>query len=140
MKREGISFLGNLFGAKGQTNVGEKSYPVVTTSSSQPHVLRQKMQEEKLSHGETVMANLSPVRLENAYGKMVLYFCPLKNIEVLAKLSDGDGGSIPAQAKLEGLIAPDTKKSGFYTLKNVEITSNGSMMVKATELTTWEIA
>ena len=116
----------------------EKPTPVQITSYSQPHVLQQKMKEEKLTHGETVMANLSPVRLENSFGKMVLYFCPMKTIEVLQTLSDGDGGSIPEEAKVEGLTIPEDYQPGFYTLKNVTLTSNGTMQVKATEETTWE--
>ena len=91
-----------------------------------------------MTHGETVMANLSPVRLENAFGKMILYFCPMKNIEVLQTLSNGDGGSLPADAKVEGLTVPGDCKPGYYSLKNVRLTSNGTMQVKATEETLWE--
>ena len=111
---------------------------VTITSYSQPHVLQQKMKEEKLSHGETVMANLSPVRLENSFGRMILYFCPMKNLEVLQTLTEGDGGSIPAEVKVEGLTVPDDFRPGFYALKNVALTSNGTMRVNATEETTWE--
>jgi len=115
-----------------------KSTPVVITSYSQPHVLQQKMKEEKLTHGQTVTANLSPVRLEIDHGKMVLYFCPMKTIQVLETVTEGDGGNIPAQAKVEGLTIPDDFKSGFYNLKNVLLTSNGTMQVKATDKTIWE--
>src|SRR5919199_408592 len=123
MKKENTSLFANLFGAKGKSAEAEKSTPVVITSYSQPHVLQQKMKEERLTHGETVTANLSPVRLENAYGKMILYFCPMKSIEVLQTISSGDGGSIPAEVKLEGLTVPDDCKPGFYTLKNVTLSS-----------------
>ena len=140
MKKETTSLFGNLFGTRNEFSESEKTKPVVITSYSQPNVLQQRMKEEKLSHGETVTANLSPVRIENAYGKMVMYFCPMKTIEVLKTVTDGDGGNIPAEAKVEGLTIPDNFKAGFYNLKNVTLTSNGTMQVKATSETIWEKA
>ncbi len=113
---------------------------VKVTSYSQPHVLQQKMKEEKLSHGETVMANLSPVRLENSFGQVILYFCPMKNLEVLQTISEGDGGIIPPEVKVDGLTVPTNLKPGYYTLKNVTLSSNGTMQVIATEETAWEEA
>ncbi|GAA4423800.1 hypothetical protein GCM10023188_03000 [Pontibacter saemangeumensis] len=98
------------------------------------------MQEEKLSHGETVTANLSPVRLEKSRGKVVMYFCPMKTIEVLETVAAGDGGSIPGEVKVEGLTTPANLREGIYKLKNVTLTSNGTMQVKATDKTTWESA
>ena len=140
MKKETTSLFGNLFGVKNDPQELEKSKPVVITSYSQPNVLQQRMKEEKLTHGETVTANLSPVRLENAYGKMVMYFCPMKNIEVLETVANGDGESLPAEAKVEGLNIPNNFKAGFYNLKNVTLTSNGTMQVRATDKTFWERA
>ena len=52
MKKEHTSLFSNLFGAKGKPAESERSTPVVITSYSQPHVLQQRMKEEKLSHGE----------------------------------------------------------------------------------------
>lgn len=138
MKKESTSLFANLFGAKGKPAESEKSTPVVITSYSQPHVLQQRMKEEKLTHGETVTANISPVRLESNFGKMVLYFCPMQSIEVLNKMSDGDGGSLPSEAIVEGLSVPGNCKPGLYTLKNVKLSSNGTMQVVATVDTTWE--
>lgn len=115
-----------------------QSSPVTITSFSQPNVLKKRMEEEKMSHGGTVTANLSPVRLDMDHGEVVMYFCPMKTIQVLHVQRDGDGGSIPVDAKIEGLRVPRHLKSGFYDLKNVEVTSNGAIMVKATEATTWE--
>ena len=97
------------------------------------------MRDEKLSHGETVMANLSPVRLEKSRGKMVLYFCPMKSMEVVNTLTPGDGGSIPNQVIVEGLTIPRELREGLYMLKNVQVTSNGTMQVKATEQTEWKV-
>ncbi len=139
MKREQRSFFGNLFGAKGSRHPeNEKSVPVRITAYSQPNVLHQRMQEEKMSHGQTVMATLSPVRLEKQETGMVMYFCPLKTIEVLNTFTNGDGGSLPAQATIEGLTVKEEQKPGLYTLKNVRLTSNGTMQVLVTESTTWE--
>jgi hypothetical protein len=140
MKKETTSLFGNLFGTKKETSEAEKSKPVVITSYSQSNVLQQRMQEERLTHGQTVTANLSPVRLENAYGKMIMYFCPMKNIEIIETVTHGDGECIPAEAKVEGLTIPDNLKAGFYNLKNITLTSNGTMQVKATNKTVWEKA
>ena len=141
MKREYNPLFGNLFGAKRnpQPEPG-KSTQVIISSFSQPNVLQQRMKEGKLTHGETVTANLSPVRLESYPGKMVMYFCPMKSIEVLETVCKGDGGDIPSQAKVEGLAIPDNYKSGFYKLKNVVLTSNGTMQLTATNETAWEFA
>jgi len=138
MKREQRSFFGNLFGAKGTHSPGEKDVPVMITAYSQPNVLQQRMREEKLTHGETVMANLSPVRLEKHETGMVMYFCPMRTIQVLAKFTNGDGGSLPSQATIEGLKVNDGLKPGLYALKNVKLTSNGTMQVMVTENTKWE--
>src|SRR6266540_1922412 len=105
---------------------------------SQQDVLQQKMKEKRLTHGDTVIANLSPVRLEKDFGKIVLYFCPMETIEILEIVSKGDGGYIPDRARVEGITMPRKYKPGLYKLKNVTLTSNGVMEVKATDKTTWE--
>jgi hypothetical protein len=135
MKKENVSFFANVFGAKGkspETNVRITSY-------SQPHVLRQRMQEEQMTHGETITANISPVRLERTFtNDAILYFCPMQKIEVMKKTAEGDGGGLPCEAIIEGLSVPRDYKGGLYKICNVEITSNGTMQVKATSKTTWE--
>jgi hypothetical protein len=140
MKKQTSQFFANLFsGAKGQPSESVKTTPVVITSYSQPHVLQQRMKEEKLTHGETVTVNISPVRLENAYGKMVMYFCPMQTIEILKHTTPGDGGNIPIQATVDGLSVPGAQKPGLYTLKNVQLSSNGTIQVTATAKTAWEV-
>lgn len=137
MKKENASFFANVFGAKGKTTPQETS--VILTSYSQPHVLKQRMQGEKMTHGETVTAHISPVRVErNFHNEAVLYFCPLQKIEVLKIIAAGDGGCLPADATLEGFSIPPGYKPGLYKICNVELTSNGTMQVKATHNTTWE--
>ncbi len=140
MKKSFSSGFGSFFGRKQYSPESSpaSSTNVTTTAFSQPHVLKRKMQEEKLTHAETVTANISPVRLENSPGRMVLYFCPMKTIEILKTVVPGDGGSLPAEVKLEGLVAPGDCLPGLYTLKNVVLTSNGTMQVIATDETVWE--
>ena len=139
MKKLYTAFEGLFGGGKVyDPSVQPQSSPVTITSSSQPYVLQSRMKEEKLSHGGTVMANLSPVRLDMDHGEVVMYFCPMKALQVLEVIAEGDGHGIPMQAKIEGLSVPSIYKSGLYDLKNVELTSNGTIQVKATEKTTWE--
>lgn len=121
-----------------EPSLQSQSSPVTITSFSQPHVLQTRMKEEKMSHGGTVTANLSPVRLDMDHGGVVMYFCPMKNIQILEVIAEGDGNNIPAQAKIEGLHVPAGFKSGLYDLENIELTSNGTIQVKATEKTTWK--
>lgn len=138
MKKESTSFFGSLFGAKGKAPAPSTT-EVSLTYASQPHVLRQRMQEEQLTHGETVTANISPVRLERMFrSEAVLYFCPMKKIEVLKVVAAGDGGSLPPDATLEGFAIPRELEPGLYKLCNVTLTSNGTMQVKATNRTVWE--
>jgi len=134
------SVFESLFGGKrsADTPMGTRSTPVGITAYSQPNVLQQKMREEKMTHGQTVTANLSPVRLEMSYGRMIMYFCPMKSIEVLQTLNAGDGGFLPLEAKVADLRIPNRFRPGLYTLKNVTLTSNGTMQVIATNKTSWE--
>jgi hypothetical protein len=139
MKREHVSLFAGLWGSTGQHNKPEsKTTPVVLTSYSQPHVLQQRMKEEKLTHGETVTANLSPVRLESNFGKMVMYFCPMQSVDILKREIAGDGGAIPPVAIIDGLTVPGDLKPGLYDLKNVKLFSNGTMQVIATADTKFE--
>ena len=121
-----------------EPSVQSQSSPVTVTSFSQPHVLQTRMKEEKMSHGGTVKANLSPVRLDMDHGGVVMYFCPMQRLHVLEVVAEGDGNSIPAQAKIEGLSVPADFKSGLYELENIELTSNGTIQVKATAKTSWK--
>jgi hypothetical protein len=134
------SVFESLFGGKrsADTPMGTRSTPVGITAYSQSNVLQQKMREEKMTHGQTVTANLSPVRLEMSYGRMIMYFCPMKSIEVLETLNTGDGGSLPLEAKVADLSIPNRFRPGLYTLKNVTLSSNGTMQVIATSETSWE--
>ena len=139
MEKKKFYFFAKFSGDKGgvQPEISE-SKEVFATASAQPHVLREKMKEKKLTHGETITASISPVRLEAAYGKMALYFCPVQTVEVLRTITPGDGGDIPIDVVVEKLTVPTGHKPGLYTLKNVQLSSNGSIQVVANAETTWE--
>ncbi|HEY0609974.1 MAG TPA: hypothetical protein VGD35_09965, partial [Chitinophaga sp.] len=79
-----------------------------------------------------------PIRLDMDKGNVVMYFCPMKKLEILDVISEGDGNNIPANVKIEGLSIPSDFKAGFYELENIELTSNGTIQVKATERTSWK--
>jgi hypothetical protein len=140
MKRLGHHIFASLFGSKGSIEKVETSKKVFTTASAQPDVLREKMKEKNLSHGETVTASISPVRLEASWGKMALYFCPMKTLDIAETITLGDGGDIPSNVVVEGLMLPPGYKSGLYTMKNVKLSSNGTIQVIATAETAWEKA
>lgn len=114
--------------------------PVVLTEYSQPHVLNTRMLEANLTHGETVMANLSPVRIEpDICGYRVMYFCPMGGIDIIERITPGDGGHIPSLAKVVDLSMPDNLKPGLYELQNVKLFSNGTMQVISTEETKFKV-
>lgn len=136
MKKEHTSLFANLWAKKEQEST--KSTPVVITSYSQPHVLQQRMNMENLKHGDRVTANLSPVRLESNFGKMVIYFCPMVNLDIVNKIEAGDGGALPAEATIYDVNVPAGMKPGLYTMKNAELFSNGTMQVIAKEDTVFE--
>jgi|SRR4051812_32249637 hypothetical protein len=139
MKKQHSIFASLFGGGKSDEPLQQKKpRPVTISAYSQSNVLQERMKEQKLTHGETVTASLSPVRLEMNYGYMTMYFCPMKSIQIVEKINEGDGGRIPEDAKVEGLNVPSDLKPGFYTLKNITLTSNGTMQVKATSETTWE--
>lgn len=140
MKKELTTFFGNLFGKKPAPPEPQKTVPVVITSYSQPHVLQQRMKEAKLTHGQTIKGDIFPVRLEVNFGKMVMYFCPAQDIIINERVTDGDGGPIPAEAILDGFesVAPGNTTPGLYKLKNVNLFSNGTMQVIAGKDTVFE--
>lgn len=70
---------------------------------------------------------------------VVMYFCPMQSVQILEAIAEGDGGNIPAQARIKGLSIPTGYKSGFYKLENIELTSNGAIPVKATQKTRWDL-
>lgn len=144
MRRQGLFFFASRLFGSAKSDGNEKSTTtvsprgVITTAASQANVLQKRMQEQKLTHGETVTVTISPVRLEVGHEKMAIFFCPMKTLEISETITHGDGLEIPEQVVVEGLTVPFDFKSGMYTLKHVKLTSNGTMQIVATEKTTWE--
>ena len=116
------------------------SKEVVITSYSQSHVLRYRMDEAGLRHGDTVNADINNVRLEDHFGKSVIYFCPAQSVNVLEKVAEGDNAPLPLDATTKGLKAEVFFAPGLYNLKNVTLHSNGTMQVIANENTVFEPA
>jgi len=137
MKKEHTSLFANLFGRQKKAEA-PKTTPVVITSYSQPHVLQQRMHENKLKHGDRVTATLSPIRLESNFGKMVMYFCPMVDMDITNKLEAGDGAPLPAEATIYDFNVPADFKPGLYTLKNAQLFSNGTLQIIAKEDTELE--
>jgi hypothetical protein len=96
------------------------------------------MKEQELTHGDRVTADISPVRLEGHFGKMIMYFCPMQDMHITERLETGDGGPLPSEAIIEGFAVPKDITPGLYTIKNAQLFSNGTMQVIATERTVFE--
>jgi hypothetical protein len=139
MIRKHEPLFGHLFGGPSMQEKTNAT-PVIITSYSQPHVLQQRMKEERLAHGDRVKADLGPVRLESHFGKMIMYFCPMQVINVKERVDKGDGAKLPAEAILDGFetILPSNIKPGLYTLKNATLFSNGTLQVIADKNTRFE--
>ena|SRR5579859_5045619 len=138
MKMESLSAFASFFAAKAAAPIRKASPSpsgVYATAAAQPHVLQGKMKEKNLTHGETVVASLSPVRLEAAPGGIAIYFCPMRTLDVAETLAPGDGGEIPAEVAIEGLTLSSDFRPGLYSLKNVRLTSNGAIQIRATAAT-----
>lgn len=116
----------------------EKQIPVKLTYYSQPHVLQQRMFEKNLSHGDRVVADINPVRIENHTFGPCMYFCPTQELRVSKIISHGDGLRLPEEAIVHSLTVPVNFKPGLYNLKNVTLFSNGTIQVIANEATVFE--
>lgn len=145
MKIEGLKLFAGLFGASAKAAAPEARQSseafsdVLVTAASQPYVLQGKMMEKKMTHGETVTATLSPVRLETSSKGMVIYFCPLRNLEIAETLTPGDGGEIPPSVVVEDFTLSEHFPPGLYTLKKVQLSSNGAIQIKNTAATELEM-
>jgi len=121
----------------------EKTIPVEITCYSQEHVLRYRMQEQNLRHGDRVKADISEVRLErhnfaDGSARIIMYFCPMGGIHIREVFGHGDKARLPESAILDGLKVPENTQPGLYNLKNIELFSNVTMQVIATADTVFE--
>lgn len=115
-----------------------KSIPIQIDSSSQPYVLRRRMEEAHMTHDQTVIADIPNVQVRNEKGVPSLYFCTAGRLLIQEKITPGDGHPIPNDIALENISIDEGFKTGYYDLKNIKLYSNGSMQVIATAKTKFE--
>ena|SRR5579859_4239605 len=142
MKRGSFSVFASLFAAARERptpKVSSSPSEVYATPAAQPNVLRGKMKEKSMTHGETVIAALSPVRLESSAAGIAIYFCPMRTLDIAETITPGDGGEIPIDVVVENLTLPSDFRPGLYSLKNVRLTSNGAIQIRATTATKLEM-
>jgi hypothetical protein len=103
---------------------------VRVTAQSQPHRLRERLEEVAVSHGEEIRADVRNVRVTASAGAPegvgVAFFCNMAPLSVRQVLTRGDGGPLPAELDLTGLEVP---YAGVYDILNVRLSSNGAMRV-----------
>jgi len=96
------------------------------TAMSQQFKLRQRMEEAQVSHGQTVRADLTNVRVGALVGSAdgQTFFCTMGPIRVRRVLSPGDHLPLPTDVRLEGLNVP---APGTYDIVNALVSSNGDI-------------
>ncbi len=101
------------------------------TSHSQSDVLRRRMEDAGFTHGQEARVNLRKVRLRRQTpSEGVVYFCEMKQLEVVEVLQDGDGGTLPKQATVEDL---QFAEEGCHDVLGAVLYSNGALQVRADE-------
>lgn len=101
---------------------------VRVTAQSQPHRLRERLEEVAVSHGAELRADLRNVRVTALAGASdgVVFFCNMEPVRVREALAPGDGRPLPQGVQLGGLRVP---VSGVYDILNAHISSNGELRV-----------
>jgi hypothetical protein len=114
------------------------------TASSQPEVLRYRLQEDNITHGQTVRGDITNVRVGESgtssdvgAGKVnarqaPVFFCNIGDVKVRKEINAGDGGELPERVLVKDLVV---EAPGFYDIENAVITSNGAITVTADEET-----
>lgn len=96
---------------------------------SQSNVLKERMEEAGFSHGQQARVNIRGVQVEpTAETEGKVFFCKIKDIEILEVMEEGDGEPLPADANLDNLYFPE---KGTHDLSGVILSSNGRLQVKA---------
>jgi hypothetical protein len=108
---------------------------------SQTHKLRERMGEAAIGHGQEARVDLPGVRVaagsagsrSGSTPEMgTIFFCTMGPIQVHEVLSPGDGGPLPDEVVLEGLVVPEP---GTYDILNALVHSNGDLRVRADSAT-----
>lgn len=96
-------------------------------SVSQPDRLRAAMTAGAITHGQTVRADVDLVEVSTkAFARPLVFFCGARNLAVRETVTPGDGGPLPPEVEVNGLVV---EQEGFYNLRNALITSNGRIEV-----------
>lgn len=99
------------------------------TAHSQTFRLRERMEEAKIRHGQTVSADIPNVRVLAEAGSMgLIFFCNMEAIKVKQVMDAGDQESLPQGVVLEGLEFPE---SGAYDITDALISTNGNIRILA---------
>ena len=103
------------------------------TAHSQTFRLRERMDEARIRHGQTVSADIPNVRvLAEASGSGLIFFCNMEPIKVNQVLQEGDQEALPERVVLEGLDFPE---SGTYDITNALVSANGAIRISASAQT-----
>lgn len=110
-------------------------------AQSQTHRLRERMGEAAIKHGQAARVDLPGVRVTAAPAALsgapssdpgVVFFCTMGPIQVHEVLQPGDGGRLPDEVVLEGLVVPE---AGTYDILNALVHSNGDLRVRVDSAT-----
>jgi hypothetical protein len=103
-------------------------------ASSQTYRLRERMGEAAIQHGQAARVDLPGIRVTaTAWSGApspdagTVFFCTMGPIQVHEVLETGDGGPLPDQVVLEGLVVPEP---GTYDILNALVHSNGDLRVR----------
>jgi hypothetical protein len=101
---------------------------VRVTAQSQPHRMRERLEEVAVSHGQEIRTDVRNVRVTVPVGSAegVAFFCNMAPLRVREILAPGDGGPLPAGLDVAGLEVP---YAGVYDILNARVSSNGAMKV-----------
>ena len=110
----------------------------VVNTSSQSEILKSRMSKENITHGQTVRADISNVRVGDpvaragwfARRKAPVFFCNMGGLKIREELQGGDGAQLPDRVIVKGFTV---KTSGYFNVENALITSNGSITVTVDE-------
>ncbi len=103
------------------------------TAYSQPHRLRERMEQAEVRHGQEIRADLPGIRVTaashnwligRANGNGQVFFCTMGPIRVREVKAPGDGAPLPDNAIVQGLEVP---ADGTYDLIDVLVQSNGDL-------------
>jgi len=122
----------------------EKGIEARIDSSSQPFVLKERMERAGMSHDQTVLADIYNIRVREEGGKPVLYFCNINPLVICTAISPGDGEPIPEELKLNKVRIPKSmfknEMDRYINIRGVKLYSNGTMQVIANSKTQYEMA